>query len=447
MIQNVANIFRIEELRRKVLITLGLLLVYRIGWHVPLPGISMERILEAFSEKQDTGSQLIGLINVLSAGGLLSFGLFSLGIMPYISSSIIFSLLTKVVPALEKLSKEGASGQKKINQWTRYCTVPICIVQALFVLRFLAPGQADIPSVVDREIYNAFWFKPMVVLALTAGGIFLMWLGEQITEHGVGNGISLLIMAGIVASVPQAFMNMFDRAAAEGTIRTEILKAALLAVMYLFVVLVVVYITKGQRRIPVQYAKLTRGRKVYGGQRHYMPIRVNQASVMPVIFASSLLAFPTFIFGPGLLNWQFAYQAFNGSGWVYSMFYIGLIFFFSFFWTALMFNPAEMSKNMKEYGAFVPGIRPGRRTADFLEKVMIRVTVAGAAFLAAIALFPQLLSSSMNLPGMATSFLGGTSVLIVVSVALDLVDKLNSHLLMRNYDGFMKGGGGSMRRR
>jgi preprotein translocase subunit SecY len=446
MIQNVLNIFRISELRNKVLLTLGLLLVYRLGWHVPLPGLSMQRILELNEGGGVAGGQLIGLINVLSAGGLLSYGLFSLGIMPYISSSIIFSLLTKVVPALEKLSKEGASGQKKINQYTRLATIPICLVQAIFILKLLAPG-GDLPTVVDREIYSAFWFKPLVVLALTAGGIFLMWLGEQITEHGVGNGISLLIMAGIVARMPQSFMQMFARAEAEGTVRTEILKSVLLAVMYVFVVLVVVYITKGQRRIPVQYAKLTRGRKVYGGQRHYMPIRVNQASVMPVIFASSLLAFPTFIFGPGALNISWLNQFFASGGWGYSRCFIGLIFFFSFFWTALMFNPAEMSKNMKEYGAFVPGIRPGRRTADFLEKVMIRVTVAGAAFLAAIALFPQLLTATMNLPPMATSFLGGTSVLIVVSVALDLVDKLNSHLLMRNYEGFMKGGGGSMRRR
>jgi preprotein translocase subunit SecY len=447
MIQNVLNIFRIPELRNKVLLTLGLLLVYRLGWHVPLPGLSMARILEINESGGVAGGQLIGLINVLSAGGLLSYGLFSLGIMPYISSSIIFSLLTKVVPSLEKLSKEGASGQKKINQYTRLVTVPICLIQAIFILKLLAPGQEGMPTVVDREVYNAIWFKPLVVLALTAGGIFLMWLGEQITEHGVGNGISLLIMAGIVARMPQGFMQMFARAEAEGTVRGEILKSILLAIMYVFVVLVVVYITKGQRRIPVQYAKLTRGRKVYGGQRHYMPIRVNQASVMPVIFASSLLAFPTFIFGPSALHIDWIYQSFTSGGWVYSMFYIGLIFFFSFFWTALMFNPAEMSKNMKEYGAFVPGIRPGRRTADFLEKVMIRVTVAGAAFLAAIALFPQLLTATMNLPGMATSFLGGTSVLIVVSVALDLVDKLNSHLLMRNYEGFMKGGGGSMRRR
>ncbi len=446
MIQNVLNIFRISELRNKVLLTLGLLLVYRLGWHVPLPGLSMQRILELNAEGGIAGGQLIGLINVLSAGGLLSYGLFSLGIMPYISSSIIFSLLTKVVPALEKLSKEGASGQKKINQYTRLVTVPICLVQAIFVLKLLAPG-GELPTVVDREVYNAIWFKPLVVLALTAGGIFLMWLGEQITEHGVGNGISLLIMAGIVARMPQGFMQMFARAEAEGTVRGEILKSILLAIMYVFVVLVVVYITKGQRRIPVQYAKLTRGRKVYGGQRHYMPIRVNQASVMPVIFASSLLAFPTFLFGPSALDISWIYEAFYRGGWVYSMFYIGLIFFFSFFWTALMFNPAEMSKNMKEYGAFVPGIRPGRRTAYFLEKVMIRVTVAGAAFLAAIALFPQLLTATMNLPGMATSFLGGTSVLIVVSVALDLVDKLNSHLEMRNYEGFMKGGSGSMRRR
>ncbi|MEN8148270.1 MAG: preprotein translocase subunit SecY [Planctomycetota bacterium] len=442
MIQNVANIFRIEELRKKIFITLSLLLIYRMGWHVPVPGISMKALLEAFKDSTGAGSNLIGLINVLSAGGLLSFGLFSLGIMPYISSSIIFSLLTKVVPALEKLSKEGASGQKKINQYTRYVTVPICIVQAFFVLQMMAPGAVQgMPNVVDKDIYGAPWFGPMVILALTAGGVFLMWLGEQITEHGVGNGISLLIMAGIVARVPNSVMQMFADAEDQ---RAMLVKSVLLIGLYFLVVMVVVYITKGQRRIPVQYAKLTRGRKVYGGQKHYMPIRVNQASVMPVIFASSLLAFPGMIFES--IGLEALASSFRNYGWIYSICYIALIFFFSFFWTALMFNPAEMSKNMKEYGAFVPGIRPGRRTADFLEKVMIRVTVAGAAFLASIALLPQLLSSSMGISGAATTFLGGTSVLIVVSVALDLVDKLNSHLLMRNYDGFMKGSGGSMRR-
>jgi preprotein translocase subunit SecY len=433
MIQNVANIFRIEELRRRILITVGLLAVYRLGFHVPLPGVSMEALANRASGGQ--GGDLLGLINVISGGGILSLAVFSLGIMPYISSSIIFSLLAKVVPALERLSKEGSSGQRKINQYTRYATVPICLIQAIFIVNgVLKPGIYG--DFVAAETYNAWWFAPMVMLTLTAGTIFLMWVGEQITEHGVGNGISLLIMAGIVARVPvgiyQVFANM-------RTDRAEVFRFLLMIALFLVIVVVVVYITKGQRRIPVQYAKLTRGRKVYGGQRHYFPLKVNQASVMPVIFASSLLAFPSWLASAtGLTGLE---NALRYGAFLYSAIYIGLIYFFSFFWTALMFNPAEMSKNMKEHGAFVPGIRPGRRTADYLEKIMVRITLAGATFLAVIALIPQSLQIWLGMNPSLAAFLGGTSILITVSVALDLVDKLNSHLLMRNYEGFMKGGG------
>jgi preprotein translocase subunit SecY len=275
-----------------------------------------------------------------------------------------------------------------------------------------------------------------VALTLTAGTIFLMWVGEQITEHGVGNGISLLIMAGIVARVPVGILSVFEAMKSD---QTEIFRFLLMIVLFVAIVVVVVYITKGQRRIPVQYAKLTRGRKVYGGQRHYFPLKVNQASVMPVIFASSLLAFPAWLAeATGLTGLQ---NSLSYGAFLYSAIYIGLIYFFSFFWTALMFNPAEMSKNMKEHGAFVPGIRPGRRTADYLEKIMVRITLAGATFLAVIALIPQSLQIWLGMDRNLAAFLGGTSILITVSVALDLVDKLNSHLLMRNYEGFMKGGG------
>jgi preprotein translocase subunit SecY len=433
MIQNVANIFRIEELRRRILITIGLLAIYRLGFHVPLPGISMEA-LAARSSGGVGGSDLLGLINVISGGGMMSLAVFSLGIMPYISSSIIFSLLAKVVPALERLSKEGSSGQRKINQYTRYSTVPICLVQAIFIVNgILKPLVGD---VIDPATFNSGWFAPMVMLTLTAGTIFLMWVGEQITEHGVGNGISLLIMAGIVARVPVGIIQMFDTMKTD---RAEIFRFFLMIILFLAIVIVVVYITKGQRRIPVQYAKLTRGRKVYGGQRHYFPLKVNQASVMPVIFASSLLAFPSWIASAtGLTGLE---NALRYGAFLYSAIYIALIYFFSFFWTALMFNPAEMSKNMKEHGAFVPGIRPGRRTADYLEKIMVRITLAGATFLAVIALIPQSLQIWLGMNPSLAAFLGGTSILITVSVALDLVDKLNSHLLMRNYEGFMKGGG------
>ncbi len=438
MIQNLANVFKVEELRKRILVTIGLLVVYRVGFHVPIPGVDIQKVIAGVKDTAGAGGQILGLLNVISGGGFMSMTVFSLGIMPYISSSIIFSLLTKVVPSLERLSKEGSSGQRKINQYTRWCTVPICLVQAIFVIRgVLSPtGMLQGIEPVPFEVYNTWWFGPVAALALTAGGIFLMWLGEQITEYGVGNGISLLIMAGIVAVLPNSLIQVFQQMQQD---RLEMLRFLLTIVLFIGIVIVVVYITKGQRRIPVQYAKLTRGRRVYGGQRHHLPLKVNQANVMPVIFASSLLAIPAGI--AGMVGLDAVQSALGYGTFLYSLIFIVMIYFFSFFWTALMFNPAEMSKNMKEHGAFVPGIRPGRKTADFLEKVMVRITLAGATFLAFIALLPQSLQIWLGMDPSLAAFLGGTSILIVVSVALDLVDKLNNHLLMRNYEGFMKGGG------
>jgi preprotein translocase subunit SecY len=358
--------------------------------------------------------------------------------MPYISASIIFSLLVKVIPSLEKLSKEGSAGQRKINQWTRYATIPICIVQGAFTIRQFT-GQVRV-SDLDQLTYLTFdgstpdfWVKLAWITALTTGTIFMMWIGEQITEHGVGNGISLIIMAGIVARLPHNLASS-DLGAAQ---------AFLLIGLFLLVVLGVVFITKGQRKIPVQYAKLTRGRRVYGGQRHYMPIRVNMAGVMPVIFASALLVFPKLLFDAVGLPALAA--AFNYGEYLWAVFYIVLTFFFAFFWVALMFNPVEMSKNMKEHGSFIPGIRPGRPTAEHLERIMNRVTLAGASFLGAIAVLPVLITSTLQLPPLLTVYLGGTTVLIVVSVALDLVDKLNSYLVMRNYEGFLRSGASARR--
>ncbi|MEE8104877.1 MAG: preprotein translocase subunit SecY, partial [Planctomycetota bacterium] len=342
----------------------------------------------------------------------------------------------KVVPALEKLSKEGSAGQRKINQWTRYATVPICIIQGVFTVRnYTSPQSFTWPIEGGQQITHPITFAAdpgfawmlSAVLALTAGTIFLMWVGEMITEHGVGNGISLLIMAGIVARLPQSIMAAQLNAAQGFT----------LTVLFVLVILGVVFITKGQRKIPVQYAKMTRGRKVYGGHRHYLPIRVNMAGVMPVIFASALLAFPPMLFrGVGLHPLA---RVFDIGQFVWAAAYIGLTYFFSFFWVALMFNPVEMSKNMKEQGSFVPGIRPGRPTAEYLEKIMNRITLAGATFLALIAVLPVIVAATLHLPLMLTYYVGGTTILIVVSVALDLVDKLNSYLVMRNYDGFLGG--------
>jgi preprotein translocase subunit SecY len=429
VIRGIANVFRVPEIRSKLLITAGFLLLYRVGWNIPLPGIDLEGLKQASGEEEGTFAALYSLI---SGGGIYSFALFGLGIMPYISSSIIFSLLTKVVPSLEAIAKEGAAGQRKINQWTRWATVPIAMLQAIIVVGNVYSKPLPGSGMTTPMLPGGFWMMVSAVFALTAGCVLLMWIGEQITEHGIGNGISILIMAGIIARVPQAVVDLM------GTTATMFLPF-LLIVLFLVIVVCVVYITKGLRKIPVQYAKLTRGRRVYGGQRHFLPIKVNQSGVMPVIFASALLSFPMLI--GQATGWDALYQAMQPGGWFYVIFNTALIFFFTFFWTSLMFNPVEMSKNMKQNGSFVPGIRPGKKTAEFLQKVMSRISLADATFLSTIAIVPQWIASSFSadVPARISYFLGGTSILIVVSVALDMVDKLNSALLMRSYDGFMGG--------
>jgi preprotein translocase subunit SecY len=426
MIGRLVNVFRVPDLRSRLWITLLFLIVYRVGMNVPLPGVDM-RVLKLVLDKREEG-EFLNLVNMLSGGGIAGCALFSMGIMPYISASIIFSLLVKVIPQLEAIAKEGSAGQRRINQWTRFATVPLAFIQAWIVMRGVY--QVEFPGVNQRLIPPGFGVGLAAVTALTAGTVFLMWIGEQITEHGVGNGISLLIMAGIIARLPENVRQLVRD-------HPSPLTPVLLAVLFVGVVVVVVYITKGTRKIPVQYAKLVRGHRAYGGQRHFLPIKVNQAGVMPVIFSSSLLAFPQ-VLGKGL-SWNWLQNIFGYGSWWYTVFDIGLIYFFSYFWTSLMFNPAEMSKNMKEGGSFIPGIRPGRHTADFLQRVMTHMTLAGASFLAVIALVPGWLARSAEAPPQIAQFLGGTSILIVVSVALDLVDKLNSHLLMRRYEGFMGG--------
>ncbi len=430
MIGSILNVFRVREIRSKLLITLGFLLLYRVGWNIPMPGIDLVAIRQA--QGSGEGQTFAQLYNLISGGGIYSFALFSLGIMPYISSSIIFSLLAKVVPSLEAIAKEGAAGQRKINQWTRLATVPIAALQAVILVTnvYTQPNQV----LKDRVMLpGGFGTALVAIIALTAGCILLMWIGEQITEYGVGNGVSLLIMAGIIARVPHAAARLFE------VTKTPFLPFVLL-VLFFMIVVAVVYVTRGMRKIPVQYAKLTRGRRVYGGQRHFLPIKVNQSGVMPVIFASALLSFPMLL--GQAVHWDALHNSMRPGSWFYTVLNTVLIFFFTFFWNSLMFNPAEMSKNMKEYGSFVPGIRPGKRTAEFLEKVMRRMSLADATFLAIISVVPQWIQASLGteVPQQIYYFLGGTSILIVVSVALDLVDKLNSALLMRSYDGFMGGG-------
>ena len=449
-LSGVVNIFKIPDIRKKIFITLGILFIYRIGFHIPLPGVN-HLAMRGLAEGAGGGS-VLGIMNVLSGGQLQIPVLFSLGILPYISSSIIFSLLVKVVPSLEALSKEGPAGQKKINQLTRLFTVPLCMLQGtVLVVSVFKPlsapvaGQEGVTALVVPALSGSFGSQfgagLMIVLGMTAGTLFVMWLGEQITEFGLGNGASLIIMAGIVAGMPSAFLRIFQDATEN---RGRILIVALLILCYIAVVIAVVMITKGQRRIPIQQAKLMKGRRMVGGAKHYLPLKVNMANVMPVIFASSLLMFPN-LFASALGKDTLI----EPGGWWYLILFIGLIFFFSFFWTSMMFQPTDMANNLKEYGSFVPGIRPGRRTAEYLERIMIRVTLAGGAFLATIAILPTIVASTLNVDWLTASFLGGTGILIVVGVALDLVDKLNAQLLQRNYEGFMsasaakRGGRGS----
>lgn len=455
MFEKALNVFKIEDLRRRILLTLSFLFVYRLGYQIPIPGIPLQKVIDVYRQIESRGSSgdalgtLIGMVNVLSAGDVLSCGIFSLGIMPYISSSIIFSILAKVIPQIEQIAKEGSQGQKRLNQWMRWGTVPICLIQAVFVIHgvILNPGSVGINvTLVDPAEWGAgfypFFYVPALI-GLTCGTVFLMWIGEQITEYGVGNGISLLIMAGILSRVVELGQSLFAPQAGsdpDAQFASGVLRLAVFLALYVGVSLSVVYVTKGARRIPVQYAKMVRGRGVYGAaQKHFLPFKVNQANVMPVIFASSLMAFPAVIFSAELVNWPFAHDAFSHGSWVWTVGYVALIFFFSFFWVQLMFQTAEIAKQLKEVGAFIPGIRPGKATAEFLDGTLTRLTLAGCFFLTFISLIPDVVASTMELSHGAATLLGGTSILIVVAVALDLVDRMNSQLLMRNYEGFMKG--------
>lgn len=450
------SIFKIPELTRKIAITLVLLSVYRIGYYIPVPFINQEKLAEKMANAaQGALGQVLGFVSMFSGGNLANASIIALGIMPYISSSIIFQLLASFYPPLEKLQKEGESGRKKINEYTRYATVPICMIQAVFVVRNLVQSDTNqgmglaMPGFTEGWVY--YFYAISAVLTMTAGTMFLMWLGEQIDEYGIGNGISLIIMAGIVGRIPDATRTLLLDSKGSlkeslftlggGTSQSDIGFEKLLVLIFLFVsvVVAVIAMTKAQRRIPMQSAKHVRGRRVYGGTRNYLPIKVNQANVMPVIFAGSLLMLPMIAFqfmrNAGIEWAGAAYAMFDRQGWVYMIFYIGLIYFFCYFWVAITFNPKEMANNLKDHGSFIPGYRPGKSTADYLEKVMMRVTYVGAAFLALVAIIPNLISSEMKVDQTVAGFYGGTGLLIVISVALDLVQKINSHLVMRNYPG------------
>ena len=453
MLQKIRTIFSIPELRQKILLTLALLAIYRIGWAIPLPIVDSSKLDIMLSSNQGIG-KLIDQMSMFSGSQLKQITIFGLGIMPYISASIIFQLLGTVIPKLAELQKEGESGRRKINEYTRYATIPICLIQSWAMLGMLQ----------SRELLNqnlapdglTLDWKIAMVLVMTTGTAFLMWLGEQIDEYGIGNGISLLIMAGILASMPQAVGEIFNSVISSGGLQLGgdmgVDRILLLAAMFVGVVVGVVFITKGQRRIPTQSAKHFRGNRMYGGgNRQYLPLKINQAGVMPIIFASSLLLFPNVFFVylagylPGTLwglldfnLWLSLQHMFErGQSYIYLMLYVGLIYFFCYFWTAITFNPKDMSENLKNHGTFIPGYRPGRRTADFLEKVMIHITYVGASFLAIIAIIPNVVSETMGVSFAVSSFFGGTGLLIAVSVAIDLIDKIDSHLVMRNYKGLI----------
>ncbi|HXG46616.1 MAG TPA: preprotein translocase subunit SecY [Methylomirabilota bacterium] len=440
------TIFRIKELRQKILITLLFLAIYRIGFHIPLPMVNQLEMAKAMAGSEEG---ILGVISMFSGGNLSQSTIFGLGIMPYISASIILQLFGTVYPPLEKLQKEGESGRKKINEYTRYLTVVICLFQAAVWVGLISRSQQEGGMGLAIPRYATWDFVLVSVLTITTGTVFLMWIGEQIDEYGIGNGISLIIMAGIVARIPDATLSllterghfrpsifMLGGSGVGGDVSLE--KLAVLIFLFVAVVVAVVYITKGQRRIPTQSAKHVRGRRVWGGTRQYLPLRVNQAGVMPVIFASSLLLLPVFVFQwmSQSLGWVWASYleaSFREHGYLYNLCYIVLIYFFCYFWTAIVFNPKDIANNLKDYGSFIPGYRPGKRTAEYLEKVMMRITYVGAAFLAIVAIIPTIISTAMEVNYTVASFYGGTGLLIVISVALDLVQKINSHLVMRNY--------------
>jgi preprotein translocase subunit SecY len=448
-------LFKVPELQRKILMTAMFLAIYRIGFYIPLPVVDQTKLENWQKGMSQSGyGKVFGTVAMFGGTQIGMSTIFGLGIMPYISASIIFQLLGSVVPSLEAMMKEGESGRKKINEYTRYATVFLCAGQSAMWVRYMMTTM----GVVDPA-YQTFLHGLVCVMTMTAGTIFLMWIGEQIDEYGIGNGISLLIMAGILARMPQAIYGLLSNAttslASEGG-QYGILTLVLLAALFVAVVVGVIAITESQRRIPTQSAKHVRGRRVYGGARQYLPLKVNQAGVMPIIFASSLLMFPYFLLSmleQATTRWRSTdaspvlrffgglfYEgsaAFRSHGYIYTVCYIILIYFFCYFWTAITFNPKDMSENLKDYGSFIPGYRPGRRTADYLEKVMLRITFVGAAFLSLVAVIPSLVQAQFNVDFAVASFLGGTGLLIVISVCLDLVQKIDSHLIMRNYTGLM----------
>jgi preprotein translocase subunit SecY len=430
------NIFKIPELKKRIFFTLALLIIYRIGVHVPVPGIDTSALASFFDMAEGT---IFGIFNMFSGGAFERLSVFALGIMPYISASIILQLLTVVIPHLEQLKKEGEAGRKKITQYTRYSTVVLSIIQGFGISVGLesmsSPGGAPVVMI------PGWAFRLMTVITLTAGTAFIMWLGEQITERGIGNGISLIIFAGIVARLPTAGGNTF-RLLSTGEMGIFI--ALMLILFMVLVVGFIIFVEQGQRRIPVQYAKRVVGRKMYGGQSTHLPLKINTSGVIPPIFASSIIMFPatigSFVNIPWIKNIAETMRPGNA---IYELLFVGFIFFFCYFYTAVTFNPVDVAENMKKHGGYIPGIRPGKRTADYIDKVLTRITLGGAIYVSAVCVLPSILITRFNVP----FYFGGTALLIVVGVAIDTVAQIESHMLSRHYEGFLKQGGARVKGR
>ena len=430
------NVFKIPELKKRILFTLGLLIVYRVGVHVPVPGIDAVALGSFFKAAEGT---IFGIFNMFSGGAFERLSVFALGIMPYISASIILQLLTVVIPHLEQLKKEGEQGRKKITQYTRYGTVVLSIIQGFGISVGLesmsSPGGSPV------VLLPGWAFRLMTVITLTAGTAFIMWLGEQITERGVGNGISLIIFAGIVCRLPAASVNTV-RLLSTGEM--GIFAVLILVVMMIAVIALIIFVEQGQRRIPVQYAKRVVGRRMYGGQSTHLPLKINTSGVIPPIFASSIIMFPATIGSFVEVEWiQTITNAIRPGNLVYELLFVGFIFFFCYFYTAVTFNPVDVADNMKKSGGYIPGIRPGKRTADYIDKVLTRITLGGAIYVSAVCVLPSVLITKFNVP----FYFGGTALLIVVGVAIDTVAQMESHMLSRHYEGFLKKGGGKMKGR
>lgn len=447
-----ANSLKIPELRSRILYTLSLLFVARVGAHIPLPGIDPKPLLTFFEAQTAAGGGgLMGLYNMFTGGALLKGAVCALGIMPYISSSIIFQLMTAVVPALSRLQQEGDVGRQKLTQYTRYLTVVICVIQAvLLVLTLQNPGKLfagyDVNTYGQIVVISDWTFLVFSTIYMTAGTMLLMWLGEQITQRGIGNGVSLLITVGILADIPGAAVATYQLFFAPvGVAQLGLPQGVMMVALFLVVTMGIIAVTQGQRKIPVQYAKRVVGQKVYGGQSSFLPLKVNYSGVMPVIFASAILMFPQQIFSQigAAFNMPFLVEFANNllhGHWMYYVLMSLLILFFSYFWVSVMFKPIQIADDLKKYGGYIPGVRPGQPTASFLDFIMTRLTLAGAVFLTVIAILPDLLLFQLKVPPRIAYFFGGTGMLITVGVILDTMRQIETFLLQRHYDGFLKKG-------